>query len=169
MGQNKVYAVNQTVNVYADLISIELDSIEYLKGTDLYMYYYDDIINRYDIPNTIYDEFTKEEIEQVAKVVESETGNQDFISKVNVASVIFNRYKHCKFPDELLDIIYEPNQFAKPNNKFDQSTLLAVECAYIFGDTTNGALWFNTIGCDSWASKHREYIFTDEAGHEFYK
>lgn len=166
---------NKTIDFYIRARNKELKNIEFLKGTEDYMVCYHQIYDKYswilDFPETIYEVFSEEEINSIECVVEAEARDADFASKVNVACVIFNRYDDSteEFPKELLDIINEENQFAKCAGEISDTTILAVEYAYSVGDTTGGALWFNKKNCNSWASRNREYLFTDEAGHEFYR
>lgn len=166
---------NQIIDYYIEERNEELKNIELLKGTESYMVCYHQIYDQYswilDFPETIYEVFTEDEIKNIALVVEAEAGGANFMSKVNVASVIFNRYEDSTdiFPEDLLDIINEKNQFAKSGGEIEDSTILAIEYAYSIGDTTGGALWFNKEACNSWASRNREYLFTDDVGHEFYR
>lgn len=167
--------MNAVIDQYVAARKIELDAISKFRKTEQYMLMFNTIMESYswilDKPETIYDVFSEEEINKVCAVVEAETKGGDFLSKVNVASVIFNRYQDStyEFPDDLLSIVTEKNQFSKGRDDIEEPTILAVEYAYTIEDTTFGALWFNVEGCNSWASRNKEYLFTDEAGHEFYR
>lgn len=132
---------------------------------------YKNLINEYaewiDPPESIYDVFTDDEIYLMQRCIETETFEQDFDSKVNVASVILNRIESDKFSDNVHNIIV-PVQFAFGRKNISEDTKLALEYAYMFGDTTDGALYFHSL---SYRSKFNgaNYIFTDDAGHHFYK
>ena len=58
------------------------------------------------------------ELEEVALVVQAESGNQDELGKRYVADVIWNRVDDKDFPDTPLDVIYQidPVQFATTVN-----------------------------------------------------
>jgi len=121
--------------------------------------------------HSVYDEYTDEEIELFQRAVETETHDGDFDSKVNVANVILNRVANTEFSDingSLSKVITRKNQFAYHRTEIDYSTVLAIEYAFLFEDTTDGALWFDT-GLNSWAKRNRTFVFKDDIGHVFYK
>lgn len=129
-----------------------------------------------DKDETIYDYFEASELELLFRIVETEVrGDTYFDEKVNVASVIFNRIKHEDFPMTLTNVLTEYPQFssyisgAYRNVEVTDTTILACEYAFQIEDTTNGALWFDSTNGHSWAERNREYIFTDNVGHSFYK
>ncbi len=180
----KNFAIN--VNKHKDFKSEneEIDDIdsEYeqiiseQKTTGQWFIEYKEFINKH--PNkkaeTIYETFSQTELDLLFKVVQAEVGNYDFSSKVNVANVIFNRVKDEKFEDTLNEILIN-SQFATISNNainkvtVDEETILACEYAFIFEDTTNGALFFDSTDGNSWAARNKKWIFKDEAGHNFYK
>lgn len=103
----------------------------------------------------------------MCRVVEAETHGCDIESKKHIASVILNRVKSNDFPNTIENVCYQSGQFASRGD-IEQSTVDAVNSAVSEGDTTNNALYFCTCsGC--WADVNKEYIFTDSAGHNFYK
>ena len=122
---------------------------------------------------TIYDVFTKEELDLLFRVVQAEVGDYDFMSEANVASVILNR--HYYYKTDLTSILLAEYQFATITNgmylkvEVDEETILACEYVFLFGDTTNGAMFFDSTNGNSWAAHNREFIFRDSAGHDFYK
>lgn len=157
-------------SVYSELREIEIDLISEYDGFT-YITRYNEIMDSYLWilpPINVYQDFEADELDLMFKTVEAETNGGDFQSKVNVANVIFNRLKDDKFPDSLNEVLRQENQFTKPKEEIDEDTILAVECAYV-KDFTDGALWFNASGSKSWASRNKKYLFTDEAGHEFYR
>lgn len=122
----------------------------------------------YDPPETIYDIFTDEELDLLFRVVQAEIGDEySFKQKVNVASVIFNRLKHDRFPDALLEILI-PSQFSTISSgryktvEVSETTILACEYAFAIGDTVDGCLFF-----DSNSKLKYKYVFNDGA-HNFY-
>ena len=132
---------------------------------------YKNLINEYsewvDPPESIYDVYSNDEIYLMQRCIETETFEQDFNSKVNVASVILNRLNSEEFSNDVHKVIVK-GQFAFGRKKISEDTKLALEYAYMIGDTTEGALYFHSL-----AYKPRfngaDYIFTDEAGHHFYR
>lgn len=121
------------------------------------------------VDTTIYDDFSDYEILYIEKCVETEVYQGDFNSKVNVASVIFNRLKDDRFGNDLISVVTGKNQFAYGRNNITSSTRLAVEYAYQMKDTTNGSIGFNSFQSFSYNWNGWEYQFTDNVGHHFYK
>lgn len=121
-----------------------------------------------DPPETIYDVYTEDEIYLMQRCIETETFEQSFDSKVNVANVILNRIEDGRFGNSANEIITSPKQFAFGRKNISEDTKLALEYAYMFEDTTDGALYFHSL---SYRPKFSgaNYIFTDNAGHHFYK
>lgn len=138
---------------------------------------YKDILTTYSDyieVQTIYDVFSVSEIETFSRIVESEVTGGDFISKVNVANVILNRVKSEQFPNTINEVVFQECQFSPViDGRFysvevSESTILAIEYAYMFEDTTNGALYFES-GNNFVHMAYAEYLFTDNVGHHFYK
>lgn len=127
---------------------------------------YADIV---DPPESIYDCFTEEELDLLFKVVQAEIGDSDdFIQKVNIASVIFNRLKHERFPDVLAEILVYDQFSPISDGRYEEvdvteDTILACEYAFIIEDTTDGCLFF-----DSNETLNYKHVFEDGA-HNFYK
>lgn len=116
-------------------------------------------------PDKLEECFTEEELSYLYRVVETETHGADFESKVHIADVVFNRMKSAKFPDDIVAVVRQANQFAYGRTDIDEETKLA--CAYAFDmeDTTDGALFFQK----SKTMSGREYVFTDAVNHSFFK
>ena len=152
----------------------KLKEIEHIKNEDTEEWFlaYKDLTYEYmqwvEMPKTIYDEYSEDEIRLIWKTVETETYDQDFESKVNIACVIFNRLKSGKFGDTITEIITTPKQFAYGRNKITDSTIYAVMYAYEMDDTTHGALYFHSNKKTDKFNK-ADYIFTDNCGHHFYR
>ena len=127
--------------------------------------------NYHEIDNqlSVYDVFTENEIFLIQRVVETETYGADLLSKTNVASVIFNRINHTKskFGNSVWEIIYSPNQFSYFRTKISETTIKAVENAFLH-DTTQGALFFHS-GKSKKTFNHAKFLFKDDVGHSFYK
>lgn len=138
---------------------------------------YKDVIDKYSHiiapTETIYDYFTEEELDLLFRVVQAEVGDEwEFMHKVNVANVIFNRLhsdeRDFAKQDTLSKVLCE-KQFCTirdgryMNVEVSELTILACEYAFLFEDTTEGALFF-----DNNRSLKYQYIDNDGA-HNFYK
>ena len=122
-----------------------------------------------DPPESIYDYFSDEELELLFRVVQAEIGDEySFEQKANVASVIFNRVEHEKFPNSLFEVLSE-DQFCTIRNSsylkvnVSETTILACEYAYMIEDNTYGSLFFDSNGALNY-----EYV-TNDGAHNFYK
>lgn len=120
-----------------------------------------------DKPETIYDYFSSQELDLLFRVVQAEIGDYSFEQKVNVANVILNRVNHERFGETLSEVLIA-SQFSTIANgrinkvKVQEDTILACEYAFLFPDTTNGALFFDSDG-----SLNYPKIYDDSA-HNFY-
>lgn len=148
--------------------------IEPLKIYNLKEYYllYKEIENEYSDefgkPLNIYDVYSEEDILYMQKCVETETYDCPFENKVNVANVILNRVNSDRFPNTPKGVVTSPSQFAYFRSNISEDTILAVEYAFMFEDTTDGALFFHS-GSYSDTFGGAKYIFEDSVGHKFYK
>lgn len=146
----------------------ELSSIE---DNEEWFMAYKDLIEEYsewvDPPETIYDYYTEDDIYLMQKCIETETFEADFDSKVNVASVILNRIESEEFANSVSEIIVK-GQFAFGRENISEDTVLALEYAFMIGDTTDGALYFHS-NPKTETFNGAKFIFTDTAGHHFYK
>lgn len=149
----------------------KMSEIESIEDRKEWFLAYKDIVFKYakwiDPPETIYDCFTENEVRLICRVVETETYQCDFDSKVNVANVVLNRIESGEFGDTVEDVITTENQFAYGREVLTEDTILAVMYAYEVIDTTNGALYFHSNEeTDTFCG--RSYIFQDDSGHKFY-
>ena len=146
----------------------ELSSIE---DNEEWFIAYKDLIEEYsewvDPPETIYNYYTEDEVYLMQRCIETETFEADFDSKVNVASVILNRIESDEFANEVSEIIVK-GQFAFGRENISEDTVLALEYVFMIGDTTDGALYFHS-NPKTETFNGAEFIFTDTAGHHFYK
>ena len=55
--------------------------------------------------------FVWDDLYLFARLIEAEAGDQDFETKMKVASVVMNRIGNPKYPDTLKEVIYQPGQF----------------------------------------------------------
>lgn len=117
----------------------------------------------------IYENYSSEELDLLFRVVQAEIGSEySFEQKCNVVSVIYNRIYDNRFGNTIKDILVK-GQFSVINNGrinnvvVDENTVLACEYVFEFGDTTGGALFFDSNG-----KLKYEFLFNDGA-HNFYK
>lgn len=147
------------------LNSMNLSKEEWFKQYKSLTEKYGDILGK---PETIYDNFTQQELDLLFKVVQAEIGSEySFEQKCNVVSVIYNRLSDHHFGDAINEILVG-HQFSTISNgaiykvTVDEKTILACEYIYQFGDTTNGALFFDSNGMLNY-----KFLFNDGA-HNFY-
>lgn len=147
------------------LDSMNLSKEEWFKQYKSLTEKYEDILGR---PETIYDNFTQQELDLLFKVVQAEIGSEySFEQKCNVVSVIYNRLKDYRFGNTINEILVG-HQFSTISSgaiykvTVDEKTILACEYVYQFGDTTSGALFFDSNG-----RLNYKFLFNDGA-HNFY-
>ena len=56
--------------------------------------------------------YTEEELDLLARLVFSESGGEDYDTKLKVASVVMNRVEDSYFPNTIEEVIYQPSQFS---------------------------------------------------------
>lgn len=175
VGTNPVRKAKQIRSKYSialDNMNKDMREIDSLCGKE-WLIAYKDIVSNYSYiikpPEALYDYFTDEELDLLFHVVQVEVGDEfTFEQKVNVANVIFNRLEHERFPNKLFEILTE-EQFQPIADgrymevKVSEDTILACEYAYMFPDTTNGSLFF-----DSNNTLKYEFVMNDGT-HNFYK
>ena len=149
----------------------EMKEIESIEDKKEWFLAYKDIVFKYiewiDPPETIFDYYTEDEVMLICRVVETETYQCDFDSKVNVANVVLNRIESGEFGETVEDVITADNQFTYGRKSITEDTILAVMFAFEFEDTTNGATYFHSNEkTDTFCGKN--YIFSDDAVHHFY-
>ena len=172
-------SVNDTIEPtkedYVKMRNEEIESLKFIESDLVRFIKYKGICYRYEETTGIKEDvsanlkkiFTLEEIYLIQRTIETECYQCDFMSKVNVASVILNRLEHDKFGDTVKEVITTPYQFAYDRRYISYDTVLALEYATHFGDTTNGALFFHSLEKTE-KFNNRDYIFTDSSGHHFY-
>ena len=157
--------------ILSNEIEVRMEELNAITNKKEWFIAYKKMINDYsnvlDKPESIYDYYTEEELSLLFKVVQAEIGDYTFEQKCNVASVIFNRLKHEEFNNTMYGILTS-DQFSTISNgrihnvTIDEETILACEYAFMIGDTTEGALFFDSNGALSY-----RYLFNDGA-HNFY-
>lgn len=165
--------IGSEINVIQKRMRQEMLEIESIEDKQEWFLAYKDIIYDYakwfGIPQTVFDVYTEEEIILICRAVETECYDQDFMSKCNVASVILNRVEQRgEFGNSVTEVITKENQFAYRRENITKSTILSIMYVYEIGDTTDGCVAFRSDKCPTtwYGWKH---MFTDAAGHHFYK
>lgn len=135
---------------------------------------YSSLITQLNIVNKLHNDFSDELLLLLYKIVEAEvTGKDKFESKANVASTIFNRLDSELFSNSLQEILTSPTQFSSYwDGRYNQVEILEETiraCEYAYEFRTTDALFFDSCNGTSWAALSREYLFTDEVTHNFYK
>ena len=149
----------------------KMTEIESIEDNKEWFLAYKDIVFKYakwiNPPETIFDYYTEDEVKLICRVVETETYQCDFDSKVNVANVVLNRIESGEFGETVEEIITTENQFAYGRETITEDTILAVMYSFEIIDTTEGALYFHSNEkTDTFCG--RDFIFQDSAGHNFY-
>ncbi|MCM3588816.1 cell wall hydrolase [Mesobacillus maritimus] len=92
--------------------------------------------------------FSKDEIDLLARIVRAEAQTEPFQGKVAVAEVVLNRVESSHFPDTVRNVIYAPGQFQPVSNgainkPADDESIKAVYTALSDQkDITNDAVFF---------------------------
>lgn len=161
-------------DVAYEKIQKEMAIIKSIEDKKEWFIAYKDIVHKYakwfDPPETVFDIFSEEEVKLICRVVETECYDQDFDSKCNIASVVFNRLESGEFGTTITEIVTatNPKQFAYGREALTDDSILAVQYAFEIEDTTGGALYFHSNPkTDKFSGA--SYLFTDHAGHHFYK
>ena len=159
---------------YAELADLEERTmariLEYQEPTEEWYETYDEVNEMFEEvgqPDEAEEVYVDEDINYLYRAVETEVHGGTFEAKVNVANVILNRVNSSKFPNTLKGVVTQSGQFKYNKTNVTEETVNAVNYAYAFADTTNGALYFNAGKAKaSWNGA--PYIFTDTVGHSFY-
>ena len=175
MEQEEVVETQEIIVKEPSLIYMNraLQDIESLKDTNKMEWYkqYKSIMCRYsnvvDLPLSIFDVYTEEEVKLICRAVETECYGQDFEPKCHVASVIINRIESGKYGATAEEVITAPNQFAYFREIIPEDTLWAVMYAYEVEDMTNGCMAFHSNEKTT-TFGGMKYVFSDSSGHHFY-
>lgn len=152
-------------------MEMEIEKIEHIKDKKQWFIKYKEIIEKYEeigTPDTIYKWYGQDDIYLMQRAIETECYQADFMSKVNVANVIINRIQSGDFGQSVEDVITAENQFSYWRKDISKDTILALEYAFMFEDTTNGSVAFRSDSSPEYWGKW-EKSFTDEVNHSFYK
>ena len=111
----------------------------------------------------------------LSRIIYAESGNQSLKGKMAVGNVIMNRVKSKKFPNSIVGVLSQKNQFstyqggALANRKPNQSSVIAAKLVLDGGVVaeTRGALYFDSL-VNSWSSRNRTYL-CKLGDHNFYR
>lgn len=112
------------------------------------------------------------------KIVEAEAGGEDITGKMLVANVILNRVNSDCFPDTVTEVVYQKQngtpQFSPTADgriesvNISQETLEAVQRVMNGEDSSNGALFFRSIHCNSTWFDNALTRVVEHGNHIFY-
>lgn len=113
-----------------------------------------------------------DEYEALCRIVATEANTEDMEGQIMVANVILNRVQSDIFPDNIIDVIEDPGQFAPVSRgsykyaKASRETKEAVMRAINGEDYTEGALYFQKSISKKWGNK--TFLFR-HGDHSFYR
>jgi uncharacterized protein YgiM (DUF1202 family) len=147
-----------------------------IKYNDFIGYVYSAYLRDTELPKL---KFTDKEIEVLERITEAECEGQSLEAKMNVISVVINRIIHIDFPDDLISVVHQDNQFSPIGSKryeeitISQDTKDAIN-EVLKNGVINEALYFcnkkymTQTKIESF-EKGLEFLFKDDSGHSFYK
>ena len=127
-------------------------------------------------------DITKEDYENMLRIVEAEAGCEDRTGKILVANVILNRVNDEAFPDTVTEVIFQKEkgrcQFSPVSDgrfytvQVSEETIEAVNAALYGEDCSEGALYFMARKYAdkdraAWFDRNLTKLFT-YGGHEFF-
>lgn len=128
-------------------------------------------------------DLSKEDYENLLRIVESEATGEDLKGRILVANVVMNRVKSRKFPNSVTKVVMQREngnvQFSPvADGRFyrvsvSSKTREAVDRVIYGTDYSDGAMYFVSAkradaGKYAWFKSRLTYLFT-HGGHEFYK
>ena len=119
--------------------------------------------------------YNQDDLFWLSRIIYAEAGNQSLEGQMAVGNVIMNRVKDPVFPNTILGVISQKNQFttykngALANRTPTSRSILAAKLVLDGGEVaeTLGALYFDNSS-NSWAARNKTCIAVF-GGHKFYK
>ena len=119
--------------------------------------------------------YNQEDLFWLSRVIYAESGNQTLKGQMAVANVVLNRVNSPLFPDSVLGVLSQRNQFTTyrggklANRTPSESSVIAAKLVMDGGvvEESEGALFFDSL-VRSWASRNKTYVCTI-GGHKFYR
>lgn len=107
----------------------------------------------------------------LSRIIYAESGNQSLEGKIAVGNVVMNRVNSPLFPNNIYDVLTQPNQFSPAKNLSKRTpnseSIVAAKLVLDGAEVLPTALFFNGKGLNSYASRNRPYV-TTIGGHDFY-
>ena len=170
--------------VFSRGVETEARSVDLTKSVELEQFESVERVITYDTIEPAYCiSATKEDIENLMRIVQAEAGGEDKKGKLLVANVVINRVKNAKFPNNITDVIFQKKknvtQFSPVSNgaiynvKISEDTKDAVYRALYGEDVSEGALFFMARQYanpenEAWFDNNLTYLFS-YGGHDFFK
>ena len=114
-------ALQTTIRDYDPLLDeihthVDITTERVTEDSESYVDWYGKKVMVEDMP--IYD-FTEEELDLMARLIQSEGGIESYETKLKIGSVVLNRVLDPNFPNTLSEVIYQKNQFSVTWLKID--------------------------------------------------
>lgn len=115
-----------------------------------------------------------EDEEILMKMAMSEAECESTEGKALVMLVILNRVQSEEFPNTITDVVFQGIQFSPVSDGRYYSAIPNSDCKAALDlvesgwDESQGAMYFENYGADSWHSRNLEFLF-QEGNHRFYK
>lgn len=112
--------------------------------------------------------------EILMKIAMSEAEGESVEGKALVMLSVLNRVKLDEFPDTVSEVVFQDTQYSPVlDGRYystipDDDCLAAIELVENGWDESQGAMYFENYGADSWHSRNLEFLF-QEGNHRFYK
>ncbi|MBD5504631.1 MAG: cell wall hydrolase [Lachnospiraceae bacterium] len=112
--------------------------------------------------------------EILMKIAVSEAEGESVKGKALVMLSVLNRVKSDEFPDTISEVVFQGTQYSPVlDGRYysiipDDDCLAALELVESGWDESQGAMYFENYGADSWHSRNLEFLF-QEGNHRFYK
>jgi len=118
--------------------------------------------------------YKQDDLFWLSRVIFAESGNQSMKGKMAVGNVVLNRVNSPLFPNNIMEVLAQRNQFSTwrggslANRTPSESCVIAAKMVMdgAVVEETRGALYFDSL-TRSWASRHKTYVAT-LGGHKFY-
>ena len=170
--------------VFSRGVETEAQSVDLTKSVELEQFESVERVITYDTIEPAYCiSATKDDIENLMRIVQAEAGGEDKKGKLLVANVVINRVKNAKFPNNITDVIFQKKknvtQFSPVSNgtiynvSISEDTKDAVYRALYGEDVSEGALFFMARQYanpenEAWFDNNLTYLFS-YGGHDFFK
>ena len=119
--------------------------------------------------------YNQDDLFWLSRLIFAESGNQPLSGQVAVGNVVMNRVKSQLFPNTILGVVSQKNQFsvykngALANRTPNETSIIAAKLVLDGGveGETEGAMYFDSLR-SSWAARSRQHIATI-GNHKFYR